>query len=145
MSKKIFILTGLIILILIIAAADYYYFFYEEPVDDNDQEQEQTSESQTVVEESDVPENLIIDGVFQKVEDNLMYIQVEGTEEVVKLTEETIFSEMVLSSEGEVVEEKDINLSDLEEENRLSIVAFYDESNPEEKTALAVRRIVMSD
>lgn len=150
MSKKTFISTGLIILILIIAAIGYYYLLYEEPVDDKDQAQEQESESQAVVEESNVPENtvpenIIIDGIFQKAEDNSMYIQVEDKEEVIKLTEETIFSEMILSSEGEIVEEKDINLSDLGEENRLSIVAFSDESNLEEKIALAVRRIIVSD
>jgi len=149
MSKKIFISIGLIVLILIIAAAYYYYFIYQKSVE-NKSSEEQTSqvEEQTGEEEElDNQElaNLIIDGVLQKVEDDFMYIRVEDKEEIVKLTEETTFSEMTFSTEMELIKEKDISLSEIEEGNSISIIVLYNEDNSEEKTALAVRLIIVSD
>jgi len=149
MSKKIFISIGLIILILIIAAANYYYFIYQKPVE-NKSSEEQTGQGEEQTGEEEVLDNqelanLIIDGILQKVEDDFMYIRVEDKEEIVKLTGETTFSEMTFSTEMELIEEKDISLSDIEEGNSISIIVPYNEDNGEEKTALAIRLIIVSD
>lgn len=150
MNKKIFIFC-LIIFILIIAAANYYYFIYQKPIE-NQSSEEQTGQEEVLGdqesnEESGELTNVVIDGIFQKTEDNFIYIipKDEDVVEQIKLTEETIFSEMVFSSQIEFIEERDISLSDLEEESSISIVVVYDEGNPEEKTALAVRVIIISD
>ncbi len=146
MSKKIFISIGLIILILIIAAANYYYFIYQKPVE-NKSSEEQTSQEEEQTGEEEVLDNqelanLIIDGILQKVEDDFMYIRVEDKEEIVKLTEGTIFSEMTFSAEMEVLNETNINLTDLVEGNDISISAIYNQTQPEDKTAFSVKRII---
>jgi len=145
MIKKIFISIGLIVLILIIAAA-YYYFIYQNPVE-NQNSEEQTSQEEEQTSEGEVLDNqeltnIIIDGIFQKIENNLIYIQVDGEEKTVKLTEGTIFSEMTFSAEMEVLNETNINLTDLVEGNDISISAIYNQTQPEDKTAFSVKRII---
>ena len=143
MNKK-----TIIFLCLIIFLVGVYYFFYQRPSED-DETAEPSLPIDGRVEIPDCQEcgaliSVVIDGLLQKIENNIIYLQPKDREnplEAVNLTEATTFSEMIFSSEGELLEQKDISLVDLEEGNQVSIAAFYYEDKPEDKTASAVRRI----
>jgi len=114
-----------------------YYFFYQKPTFPLKEESSET-------EECGILKNAIIDGVFQKVENNSIYIQPKGEEnsiKIIKLINETTFLEMILSEEMEVVGQKVIKLTNFKQGNQISIIALYDELNLEEKTALIVRQV----
>lgn len=114
-----------------------YYFFYQKPTFPLKEESSET-------EECGILKNAIIDGVFQKVENNSIYIQPKGEEnsiKIIKLINETTFLEMILSEEMEVVGQEIIKLTDFKQGNQISIIALYDELNLEEKTALIVRQV----
>lgn len=139
-GKKIFYLF-LIVFILVVAAIGYFLFPLEEKTEEGAPEIVQPDASED--EECGMLTNIIIDGVFQRVEDNYLYLQPrdEDLTGVIKLTEETRFSEMTLSGTS-VVGEEEINLADFKEGNHISVVALYDTIKPEKKTALAVRRMI---
>jgi len=138
MNKKIFISFCLIIFIIIIAGAGYH-FFYQKPTVPLGNE---SSDS----EKCGVLKNAIIDGVFQKVKNSSIYIQPKGEEnsiETIKLINETNFLEMTLSKEMEIIGQEVIKLTDFKQGDQVSVVALYDELNPEEKTALIVRHMII--
>jgi len=135
MNKK-----TIIFLCLIIFIVGAYYFFYQQSSED-----EETAEpSLPILGRVEILISVVIDGLLQKIENNIIYLQPKDREDPLKavnLTEATTFSEMVFSSKGELLEQKDISLVDLKEGNQVSIAAFYYEDKPEEKTASVVRRI----
>jgi len=138
MNKKIFISFCLIIFIMVIAGAGYY-FFYQRPAIPLEEESSETEECGMLT-------NAIIDGVFQEVRNNSIYIQSKGEEDsikTIKLTKETAFLEIVLSEEMEIIGQKVIRLTDFKQGDQVSVVALYDELNPEEKTALIVRHMIV--
>lgn len=115
-----------------------YYFFYQQPTVDQ--------EEASAEEKCGVLTNIFIDGVFQKAENNFIYIQPKDKEdsiETIKLTDETTFLEVSLSIEMELTGQENISLTDFKEGDQVSVVALYDESKPEEKTALTVRHMVV--
>ncbi|MBL7053266.1 MAG: hypothetical protein ISS02_01210 [Candidatus Portnoybacteria bacterium] len=144
MNKKIYTILFLIIIIII---GGYYYLYYQSPIiqdGQNEQEvqeqQDDTSQSDQLNQDeilndneySDVVKN-VIDGVFQKAENNLIYVQVKDEDliKAIKLTDDTSFSRMNFSSKIELINEIDITLSDLVEGDQISVVAFYEECDNE--------------
>ncbi len=123
---------------MVIAGAGYY-FFYQRPAIPLEEESSETEECGMLT-------NAIIDGVFQEVRNNSIYIQSKGEEDsikTIKLTKETAFLEIVLSEEMEIIGQKVIRLTDFKQGDQVSVVALYDELNPEEKTALIVRHMIV--
>ncbi|MBL7154900.1 MAG: hypothetical protein ISS88_00120 [Candidatus Portnoybacteria bacterium] len=138
MNKKIFISFCLVIFIVIIIGLGYY-FFYQKPDVPLEEESSETEECGMLT-------NAIVDGIFQEVRNNSIYIQPKGEEdsvETIKLTNETTFLEMILSEEMEIIRQEIIKLSDFKQGHQISVVALYDELNPEEKTALMVRHMIV--
>jgi len=132
----------LIIFILVIAVIGYFLFYQEEKT--TEETAPEIGQPTTPDEECGMLTNVIVDGVFQKIEDGFLYLQPKEKElpGIVELTEETKFSEMTLS-ETEVIGEKKIESTDLEEGDQISVIAFYDIIKSEKKTALSVRRMVV--
>jgi len=113
MNKKLPISIFLIVLILIIAAANYYYYFIYQKAEVNQDSENQDNQEEMIDEQENAQEPVsnFLEGVFQKQEDNFAYIIPKDKEaaEKIKLTEETVFSEIIFSSQLEVIEEKEID------------------------------------
>lgn len=90
--------------------------------------------------------NVIVDGIFQKVKNNFIYVQFDIKKKspaVIKLTKETIYSEILLSlkPKTKLIKEKKIKLSDYKAGDRISVILQKTDSRG--KTALVVRRVVI--
>lgn len=150
MNKKIYVI---LFLVIILSIGGYYYLYYQSPVTQN----EQNEASQSNQNNSDeLPENnkcsklvnKIIDGTFQKVENNLFYFQVKDNDfiESVKLTSDTLFLRMNFSSTMEIINQLNITLTELTEGDLISVVVLCEECDNEEecakeKIALIVRQM----
>lgn len=88
----------------------------------------------------------IIDGIFQKMKNSLIYVRLKDKKNVtkaIKITEKTIFSEMTLSTDTKVLKEKNIKRSDFKEGDQVSVVLIPSEVKPKEKLASVVRRVIV--
>ena len=134
MNKKIYTILFLIIIIII---GGYYYLYYQSlvPVDIQLNQPDQLNQDEILNNNNECSAmvNKIIDGVFQKAENNLIYVQVKDEDliKAIKLTDDTSFSRMNFSSKIELINEIDITLSDLVEGDQISVVAFYEECDNE--------------
>ena len=150
MNKKIY---GILFLVFILFIGGYYYSYYQSPATQNEQNEVSQSDQNNF---DKLPEsnkcsklvNEIIDGTFQKVENNLFYFQVKDSDfiESVKLTSDTLFLRMNFLSTMEIINQLDITLTDLTEGDSISVVALCEECDNEEecakeKIALIVRQI----
>jgi len=92
--------------------------------------------------------SVVIDGIFQKSKNNFIYIQSDIKKKslvAIKLTKETIYSEILLSlkTKSKLIKEKKIKLSDYKKGDRISII--LEKADSRNKTALAVRRVVIKN
>ena len=148
MNKKLFISIFLIVFILIIAAANYYYYFIYQKSGENQNPEEQNNQEEISKEQENIQESAsnFVEGVFQRQEDNFIYIMPKDKDaaERIKLTEETVFSEIIFSSQLEAIEEKEIDRSIIREGDSV-ISFFFNDDATEDKTALALKRIIVED
>jgi len=92
--------------------------------------------------------SVVIDGIFQKSKNNFIYIQSDIKKKspiAIKLTKETIYSEILLSlkPKTKLIKEKKIKLSDYKEGDRVSII--LQKAGSRNKIALTVRRVVIKN
>jgi cell division protein YceG involved in septum cleavage len=148
MNKKLSIPIFLILLILIIAAANYCYYFIYQKAEVNQDSENQDNQEGIIDEQENAqePASNFLEGVFQKQEDNFAYVIPKDEEdaEKIKLTEETVFSEVIFSSQLEVIEEKEIDRSVIKEGNPI-VVFFSSDDTTEDKIALALKRIIVEN
>ncbi len=146
----------IILIIVIIAAAGYYAYqkwmpgLLTENTPDLEESISDLNETSIVVVQDIgkcVPlANVVIDGQFQKVEDNLIYLASKDNlefVEIIALNEETKFSEIKFSSDLEMIEEKEISLTDFKEGDNISIVALCGESELDKVVAANIRIIIV--
>jgi len=155
MKKSIFFYLIFFLVSIIITGGiiSGYYFFYQKKVQPFQSRINQ--DKTTKEEECGRLTNVIIDGTFDKIENNLLYFQPKGEEliKAIKITSQTEFWEMVLyketESKGERIEsQKDIESTDLKKGDPISIIALCDINdcsinNLEGKIASVVRRMVV--
>jgi len=132
MNKKIFIPLFTIIFIVVIIISGYY--FYKNPVDNNQQNNNISDSSQSQGEtcEGDgcvIGTNNITNGIFAKIEDNLLYFKAKNSDEVksIEMLESVAFFEVTLSESYDVIEEKNIALADFNGSDE--IIIFVDADN----------------
>ena len=152
MSKKIFIFLSIAIFVAVIIIGGYY--FYKNPIDNNQSNNNisDTSESDNEECEGDqcvvvTETNDVIDGIFQKTENGLLYVKPKDSEEVqaIKMAENIIFSEITFSKSFEDIGERNISLTDFKNGNQISVVVIYDVSSPDEKTVTSISRIITQE
>ena len=127
MNKKIYTILFLIIIIII---GGYYYLYYQSlvPVDIQLNQPDQLNQDEILNNNNECSAmvNKIIDGVFQKAENNLIYVQVKDEDliKAIKLTDDTSFLRMNFLYTMEVINQVDITLNDLVEGNQVSVIAL---------------------
>ncbi len=92
--------------------------------------------------------NIPTTGYIFKKEENFLYIKSGSKDELrkkVRLTSETLFIKMELSSSGDLISEKEIKKDDLVENDSVSVVAFCNPDDPEDLIALIVKVISYQD
>jgi len=150
MNKKIFIFLSIAILVVAIIIAGGYYF-YKNPIDSDYQNNNTSQKTDEPINEEcegdqciTVTEaNEVIDGVFQKIEDGLLYFQAKDSDTVqsIKMLENAAFSEVTLSESYENMGEKNINLTDFSNGNSISV--FVSSNSLGEETVSKLIRIVV--
>ncbi len=151
MNKKIY--TILFLIVVLFLGGYYYFYFQNSEVKTQDDQNEVVQEEQNgEVEvsgggECPIGVNRIIDGAFQKTEDGFIYLQIEGQDsvEMIKVTDDTSFLKIDLTSSMDVIDQSNITVDELGEGNQLSVISLCNECAEneegciEEKTALTVR------
>ena len=149
MNKKIFIFLLIAVFLAIIIAGGYY--FYKNPIGNNDYQNNNISketndpvDSSCEGDQCIVETNKTIDGIFQKIENDLLYIKPKDSEEIqsIKMATDIAFSEITLSESYENIGEKSIVLADLVNGNQISVVVIYNISSPDELTATSISRVI---
>ena len=143
MNKKIFIFLSTIVFIVIIVIVGGYYF-YKNPIDNN---QENNNTNGLINEECEGNEctesKNFIDVVFKKTENDLLYFKPKNSSEIksIKMSENVVFVEVILSENYDIIEEKNITLADFNEGD--SVSAFINDLNRDKVSKLS--RIIVSD
>ena len=147
-NKKVFFAAVILVIIAILSLGGYYFYqqyWRNKPVD-----QPEGFSFLPIGEETDNKcgqlYNIIIDGTFEKIEDGQLYLQPKETSEqinIVNLTDETEFFKTNLSKEMQVLDQTETTLDEFKEGDNISVVAMCDSQNPDEKTVLIVRKIVV--
>ncbi len=92
--------------------------------------------------------SVVIDGIFQKSKSGFIYVQInikKKSPAAIKLTKETIYSEILLSLEPKtkLIKERKIKLSDYKKGDNVSII--LQKAGSRGRTALAVRRVIIKN
>jgi len=147
MNKKIFIFLSIAIFLVAIIIVGGYYF-YKNPIDNN-QSNNQNSNLNTDNQECEgdqciIETNNIIDGVFQKTENDLLYFQSKDKNEItlIKIADEAVFKEVTLSGSFENIGEKNISLTDFNDGDQISVVVRSN-SSTEEEDVVGISRIIV--
>lgn len=146
MNKKALTLL-LPIIFVILAGGIYYQFFYSQQSTDQDQEDSMQISSGQEPSEEEEPKFLIVDGSLQKIEGNLIYLEVtendEVTVEVFEVAEGAVFKELIFVETPTIPmtleQERDITISDLQAGHSVSIVF---ETGEESKKIASIVKLV---
>ncbi|MBU1177469.1 hypothetical protein KKH96_03425 [Patescibacteria group bacterium] len=149
MNKKIFIFLSIAIFVVAIVIAGGYYF-YKNPIDNNYQNNNTSQKTDEPINgecEGDqciVETNNIIDGVFQKTENSLLYFQPKDKDEVtsIKIADDAVFAEVTFSVSFENIGEKSISLTDFNNGDQISVVVRSN-SSTEEEDVVGISRIIV--
>jgi len=141
----------LVIFIILIVIVGYCYFNKESLFGPANNQSESESDSgsgeiqQLPDEQSGTPINTVTDGIFQKIENNVLYFIPKDSDspEQIDLDSQVFPSESILSAEYELEEEKVIGLSDFKDGDNISVTISYYQGKPDEKTATIIKRITI--
>jgi len=159
MTKKI---TISILTIIIVLTAGFLYLQSRKLKNQDSQLEQITSQikeeekqeapgqppEQKPTQESAYPAELAtsnLDGVLEKIEDEVIYVKLNGQETVktINLTDKTSYLEMRLSSKMELLGQKTISLSNLKGGDQVSVIVLYSKDKPDFYEAQAVRHMVV--
>lgn len=147
-NKKVSFSAVVLVIIAILSLGGYYFYqqYWSNKPADNPEGFSFLPAGEKTNNECGQLYNVIIDGTFEKIEKELLFLQPKENSEqinIVNLTDKTEFFKMNLSSDMQVLGQTETNLSELKEGDSISIVAMCDSENSDEKTALIVRKIVV--
>lgn len=144
--NKIFFSSFLIVVILAVIFAGYYYYqdARRQPASNSPDEKILELPGQEN-EECGALVNEVVDGVFQKTENNFLYFIPKDKErtEAIALTDKTEFFVLNFSKEMEMISQTKISLEEFSQEDQISVVALCDSENPDDRKALVVRKIAV--
>ncbi|MFH1671232.1 MAG: hypothetical protein ABH889_00420 [Candidatus Portnoybacteria bacterium] len=87
---------------------------------------------------------VVADGAFDRIEGGIVYFYPKGEDSLmsVLLTEETVFSRIVLSLMSEVIEQGEIESSSIKNGDSVSVTVYCGDEVSDEKSAQEIRLIV---